>query len=131
MKSPSILTLIFSTTKDAEVSVTSMGRPQLTPKEISWYLFLLEAEKDRRATECGLEHFRGPHRKSNSECPVLWPSASDNRATASPHDAIHSSYNSAENPNFKRSVHGEGNINEFETFLLPTDAHNVKKIQSY
>jgi len=112
MKSPSILSVIFSTTREAQVSVISMGRPQFSPKEILCYLFLLAGEKDRRATECGIEHFRTPHRESNSECPVLWPGASNKRPTASPHDAIHSSYNSAEKPNFTRSERGEGNINE-------------------
>jgi hypothetical protein len=90
-----------------------MRRPQFTPKLILWYLFLLESAKDRRATEWGLEHFQGPRRESNSECPVLWPSASNNRVTVSPHDAIHSSYNSPEKLNFTRSEHGEGNIKEF------------------
>jgi hypothetical protein len=54
-----------------------MRWPYFTPKEILWYLFLLEAEwtpvvmnVDRKIRS--LENFQGPHQELSPKLPVLW-----------------------------------------------------------
>ena len=75
----SILTSTFGTTRTAELIASRVGR-NLSPKNIPWYSFLLEAEwtprllnADKRMST--LENFQGTYRESKSEPPVLWRSA--------------------------------------------------------
>ena len=57
--------------------LSSRRRPHFTPKEIPWYLFLLDAEwkpvllnADRKIRS--LSNFQGPYRESNTVPPALW-----------------------------------------------------------
>ena len=72
-------------------AVSSTYWTPFIPKEIPWYLLMLENEwatgplnADRR--QRSLENFQGPYRESNSQPPVLWHSTSTNCATAGLND---------------------------------------------